>query len=228
MRCLITAGPTFEPLDDVRRLTNFSTGSLGTRLANNLAAAGHDVLLLRGKLATAALPVATVAVEEFTTTEDLRNRLQLRAMPERVALFHAAAVSDFRFGNIWKRDSTGNLALTKAGKLSTRDGGYFIELEPTLKILASLRQWYPNALLVGWKYEVDGSRDDALEQGRRQRLECRTDLTVVNGPAWGRGFGLVDDSGIKAVDTADAMIEALLERISNPCRAARSAGLQPA
>ena len=38
MNCIVTAGPTFEPLDDVRRLTNFSTGRLGTELANFLAA----------------------------------------------------------------------------------------------------------------------------------------------------------------------------------------------
>jgi len=38
MNCIVTAGPTYEPLDDVRRLTNFSTGRLGTELANFLAA----------------------------------------------------------------------------------------------------------------------------------------------------------------------------------------------
>ncbi len=214
MRCVMTAGPTFEPLDDVRRLTNFSTGTLGTHLANTLTAAGHDVLLYRGKLATAALPVASVTVEEFSTTEDLRGRLLARATPERIALFHAAAVSDFRFGNVWKRDSSGNLALAMAGKLSTRDGTYLVELEPTPKILASLRQWYPNALLVGWKYEVEGDRDDVLFHGLRQRQECRTDLTVVNGPAWGRGFGLVDDVGVQDIDSIDGLVRALLDRIT--------------
>ncbi|MSU35377.1 MAG: DNA/pantothenate metabolism flavoprotein domain protein [Pedosphaera sp.] len=228
MRCLVTAGPTYEPLDEVRRLTNFSTGTLGTRLANSIADAGHDVRLLRGKLATSPLPVRRVAVEEFTTTVDLLNRLRTYATQDRVALFHAAAVSDFRFGSAWKRDSSGNLSRVKAGKLSTRDGTLLVELEPTPKILASLRQWYSNALLVGWKYEVDGSRDDVFSKGDQQRRECRTDLTVVNGPAWGRGFGLVDDSGVKAVDTADELIEALLKRITDPHGASWSAGLQPA
>ena len=46
MNCIVTAGPTYEPLDDVRRLTNFSTGRLGTELANFLAARGHTVILL--------------------------------------------------------------------------------------------------------------------------------------------------------------------------------------
>ena len=54
MRCIVTAGPTVEPLDAVRRLTNHSTGTLGTQLANHLAGCGHDVLLLRSRTATAA------------------------------------------------------------------------------------------------------------------------------------------------------------------------------
>jgi phosphopantothenoylcysteine synthetase/decarboxylase len=49
MNCIVTAGPTYEPLDDVRRLTNFSTGRLGTELANFLAARGHKVILLIGE-----------------------------------------------------------------------------------------------------------------------------------------------------------------------------------
>ena len=52
MNCIVTAGPTFEPLDEVRRLTNFSTGRLGTELANFLAARGHKVVLLAGETAT--------------------------------------------------------------------------------------------------------------------------------------------------------------------------------
>jgi len=52
MNCIVTAGPTYEPLDDVRRLTNFSTGRLGTELAGFLTAHGHQVTLLIGELAT--------------------------------------------------------------------------------------------------------------------------------------------------------------------------------
>ena len=48
MKCIVTAGPTYEELDDVRRLTNFSTGTLGTELANYLVDHGHEVELLRG------------------------------------------------------------------------------------------------------------------------------------------------------------------------------------
>ena len=52
MHCIVTAGPTYEPIDQVRRLTNHSTGQLGTGLAKRLAADGHEVTLLRGRAAT--------------------------------------------------------------------------------------------------------------------------------------------------------------------------------
>nr|HPO44145.1 phosphopantothenoylcysteine decarboxylase [Verrucomicrobiota bacterium] len=74
MRCVVTAGPTFEPLDAVRRLTNFSTGRLGSELADFLAARGHDVTLLRGEQATWRGEVRARRVQTFTTTADLRAR----------------------------------------------------------------------------------------------------------------------------------------------------------
>ena len=54
MNCIVTAGPTIERLDDVRRLTNFSTGRLGTELANFFTARGHKVALLISESATYA------------------------------------------------------------------------------------------------------------------------------------------------------------------------------
>jgi phosphopantothenate---cysteine ligase (CTP) len=49
---VVTAGPTFEPLDEVRRLTNFSSGKLGSQLADYLVAHGHQVILLYGHYST--------------------------------------------------------------------------------------------------------------------------------------------------------------------------------
>ncbi len=73
MNCIVTAGPTYEPLDDVRRLTNFSTGRLGTELANFLAARGHKVALLIGETATYAGQRRAQHVAVFSTTADLRE-----------------------------------------------------------------------------------------------------------------------------------------------------------
>jgi phosphopantothenate---cysteine ligase (CTP) len=191
MRCLVTAGPTFEPLDAVRRLTNFSTGRLGSELADYLAACGHDVSLLIGQHATYAGERRVRQVETFSTTENLRAQLQALAGPGVEAVFHAAAVSDFAFGKVWRRSPQGELTELRAGKLTTRQGTLLAELLPTPKIIAGLRDWFPTARLVGWKYEVDGDRAGAVRLAEAQIGHCRTDACVANGPAYGPGFGLV-------------------------------------
>lgn len=192
MRCVVTAGPTFEPLDQVRRLTNFSTGRLGTELAGYLADRDHEVILLRGEMATwPAATRASIRVEPFTTTADLRVRLAGLAGAGVDAVFHAAAVSDFGFGKVWERQADGSLVEARVGKLSTRGGSLLAELVPTPKVIAELRDWFPRAYLAGWKYEVDGDRETALREAREQIRACRTDACVVNGPAYGDGFGWV-------------------------------------
>ena len=195
MRCLVTAGPTWEPLDRVRRLTNFSTGSLGGELANHLAAAGHDVRLLLGEGATWHSPLNAVAVEEFNTTASLAECFYAHATDERLAIFHAAAVSDFSSAGVHERDEHGRLTPLSEGKFTTRGGNLWVELRPTPKILPQLRGWFPNSYIVGWKYETDGTRADVLARVARQFNEAKNDLCVANGPAYGDGFGLVEPSG---------------------------------
>ncbi|HEX5398827.1 MAG TPA: phosphopantothenoylcysteine decarboxylase [Verrucomicrobiae bacterium] len=237
MNCIVTAGPTFEPLDDVRRLTNFSTGRLGTELANYLAARGHSVMLLLGEQATYTGERRAKRVEFFSTTADLRAKLKALSARKADAIFHAAAVSDFSFGRVFAcqsafdpsriapstqpsppmgekvsagrmrgksgrsggdsviADAANKLAEIKGRKISTRQGKLLVELLPTPKIIAELRGWFPRAKIVGWKFEADGKRADAIAAARRQLAECVTDLCVVNGPAYGEGFGLLGRKG---------------------------------
>ena len=133
------------------------------------------------------------------------------------AVFHAAAVSDFSFGKVWTRSSSGELAEIKSGKISTRHGTLLAELVPTKKIIASLRGWFPNAYLAGWKYEVDGERADVIRAGEKQIAECATNVSVANGPAYGEGFGLVtrDGSCAHIVDKA-ALFEMLEQSMQKP------------
>lgn len=195
MHCVVTAGPTVEPLDRVRRLTNFSTGRLGVELANHLTAAGHRVTLLLGEQATWAGERRAGGVERFSSTADLGERL-LRLAGESVeAVFHAAAVSDFRFGKVWVRGATGVMKEEKSGKFSTREGQLLAELVPTPKLIAELRTWFPQARLVGWKYEVEGDRTVVVAAAETQIAVCHTDACVANGPAYGTGFGFVQGPG---------------------------------
>jgi phosphopantothenoylcysteine decarboxylase/phosphopantothenate--cysteine ligase len=217
MRCIVTAGPTYESLDNVRRLTNFSTGRLGSELVNFLAERGDEVTLLIGQQATYRGERNAHRVQTFTTTADLQQRLRGLSAKPIDAVFHAAAVSDFAFGKVWARSPGGDLMEVKSGKLSTREGTLLAELVPTPKIISELRDWYPKALLAGWKFEVEGERTSALRLAERQIHECRTDACVANGPAYGAGFGLVLRRGetVHLADTA-ALFEALAVLIGGP------------
>jgi phosphopantothenoylcysteine decarboxylase/phosphopantothenate--cysteine ligase len=191
MKCIVSAGPTYEPLDGVRRLTNFSTGRLGTELANYLAGRGHEVVLLAGEMGTWPGPRKAAKVKTFGTTANLAESFRALAAEKVDGIFHAAAVSDFAAGKTFQRSPAGEMIELKAGKLTTRGGNLLVELVPTPKIIYHLREWFPHALLVGWKYEVDGNRDDTISKARQQLAECKTNACVVNGPAYGLGFGLV-------------------------------------
>jgi phosphopantothenoylcysteine decarboxylase/phosphopantothenate--cysteine ligase len=212
MNCIVTAGPTFEPLDDVRRLTNFSTGRLGTELANFLAARGHTVTLLLGTMATHAGQREAQRVKFFTTTADLRAKLKSFSGKKVDAIFHAAAVSDFAFGKMFTRDAAGKLKpFSPSKKISTRGGNLFVELEPTPKIIAELRGWFPKSQLIGWKFEADGNHAGALRAARKQIADCGTDFCVANGPAYGRGFNLVAPRRKKHLADKDKLFAALAE-----------------
>jgi phosphopantothenoylcysteine decarboxylase/phosphopantothenate--cysteine ligase len=215
MNCIVTAGPTFEPLDDVRRLTNFSTGRLGTELANYLVARGHKVVLLTGEQATYAGERRASRVETFSTTADLRAKLKSFSGKKVDAIFHAAAVSDFSFGRIFAPDAANKLVEIKsAKKIPTNAGKLLAELLPTPKILSELRGWFPKTKITGWKFEAEGKRMDAITAARKQLADCATDLCVVNGPAYGEGFGLLGGKGEPAHLASPPLLFDALEKFA--------------
>jgi phosphopantothenoylcysteine synthetase/decarboxylase len=180
----------------MRRLTNASTGRLGSVLAEAMAAAGHRVLLFRGDLATAPLPSGPVDIRPFGTNDDLARALAEEANRGTVdAVFHAAALCDYRVASVL--DAEGRPVSRR--KIPSRSGDLMLRLAPATKVLPRLREWYPGARLVGWKYELDGDRQSVRMAALRQLSEARTDACVVNGRAWGPGFGLIDAGGAEEV-----------------------------
>jgi len=102
------------------------------------------------------------------------------------------------------------LTEVKSGKISTRQGTLLAELVPTMKIITELRNWFPVARMVGWKYEVEGDRAAVITLAQKQISECRTDACVANGAAYGPGFGLVTrDGGCTHLDDIKALFEIL-------------------
>src|SRR4051812_46113722 len=178
---VITCGPSYEPIDEVRRITNHSTGELGITLANRLAADGWSIDCFIGAGATWRSSLAqTVRRIHFTTNDDLLRKLAaLPTRPATKAVFHAAALCDFRVKQAV--DAAG--APLQSAKIPTREGEITLVLEPAPKVLAHLRDCFPESRIVGWKYELAGSRDDVIQKGRAQLSANRTDLCILNGAA---------------------------------------------
>ncbi len=195
MRIVITSGPSYEPIDQVRRLSNFSTGELGTLLAEAFAEAGHSVVCFRGVASTFPPPLWPVEVVPFTTNDDLAEGLRrLPVRDEPTIVLHAAALCDFKVREII--DEKGEPV--HGDKVPSRAGTLKLTLEPTPKLIASLRRMFPSSILVGWKYELDGTTDQVIAKGRHQMEECLTDACVLNGHAYGSGFGLISRAGEQA------------------------------
>jgi phosphopantothenoylcysteine synthetase/decarboxylase len=206
MTILITIGPTQEPLDSMRLISNRSTGELGTLLATSLADHGDTIIALRGTGATASpipLQRENVRVIPFTSTEDLRSCLEKLSKEEPVdAVFHAAAVSDFYLPGAGK------------GKIPTKEGSLTLTLEPTPKLLPLMREWFPKAVITGWKFEAGGDREETLTAGRTQIADCSTDACVVNGPSYGDGFGVLSKSGaLTHLSDRSALCEFLAQKV---------------
>jgi len=188
---VITTGPASAPIDDVRRITNHATGEIGALLAASLTAQGFECVLFRGRGATHLQTPPDMAAVEFSTNNDLAEALDdlsLRRGGKVRCVFHAAALADYTVAAV--RGPHG--PLPPGGKLPGNLEQVTLTLEPAAKVLPRLRAWFPQALITAWKYELEGAPEHAVAAARAQLKSGRADLSVVNGSAYGTGFGVLE------------------------------------
>jgi phosphopantothenoylcysteine synthetase/decarboxylase len=185
MKVIVTCGPSFEPIDDVRRITNVSSGELGVQLSNALARAGFEVFCFKGSGATHPGPGEQCHLSLFDTNDDLLELLtQTSADHDIAAVFHVAALCDYKVKRVEDDKGRG----CQSAKIASRSGALTISLEPATKVIGRMRDLFPESILVGWKYELVGARNDALAKAVRQIKENRSEASVLNGRAFGSGF----------------------------------------
>jgi phosphopantothenoylcysteine decarboxylase/phosphopantothenate--cysteine ligase len=205
-RVLVTAGPTREPLDPVRYLSNPSTGRMGFEVARAAARRGADVLLVSGP--TSLRDPDGVRVVHVATAEEMAAAV-LGAAEEQDLIVAAAAVSDYR-----PRDPS-------RSKRKKGDGPESLVLERTPDILATVGERLAgrvrSPVLVGFAAETD----DVVPNAREKLLRKRCDLVVANAVgAPGAGFGgernqvsIVGPSQVEEVEgTKGAVADAILDR----------------
>jgi phosphopantothenoylcysteine decarboxylase/phosphopantothenate--cysteine ligase len=155
---VVTSGPTAEPIDPVRVLTNRSSGRTGRAVARGVYVRGGDVILLHSQ---GEVPYADV--REVETAAEMTDAA-VEAAPDADALVSAAAISDY----------TVDPAAEKLGSGEART----LELEPTPKLLDAVREAAPELPMVGFKVESD--RDELLAAARDLRERVGLAFVVAN------------------------------------------------
>lgn len=185
-KIIITAGPTQEPIDPVRYITNHSTGKMGYALAERAVKRGAKVLLVSGKTnldvpkGVEYLPIVT-SEEMYKTVMENYEDCQI--------IIKAAAVADYRPKAISDK------------KVKKQDGDLVIELTRNKDIAYELGKVKGNRILVGFAAETNDLIDNAVGKIKKKNL----DLIVANDvTAKGAGFGsdtnivtLIDKDGNK-------------------------------
>lgn len=158
---LVTAGPTQEPLDPVRFISNRSSGKMGYALAEAAAERGARVILISGPVHLPA-PRGTTLVS-VKTAEEMRSAV-FRHLKGATIVIKAAAVADFHLSTVPQQ---------KIKKTAAR---LSLELDPTPDILAELGRDKKNWLLIGFAAETEN-----LEREARRKLETKNcDMIVAN------------------------------------------------
>jgi phosphopantothenoylcysteine decarboxylase / phosphopantothenate---cysteine ligase len=168
---VVTAGPTWEPIDAVRFVGNRSTGRMGFAVAREAFGRGGDVTLIVGP--GTVEPPEGPRVVRVATANEMRMAV-LKAAEDADAVIMAAAVADFR-----PREAA-------PGKLKKEEGPPRLELVPTPDILAELGQMKGDRVLVGFAAETE----DVETAGRTKLVAKGLDLLVANEVGReGTGFG---------------------------------------
>ena len=208
MRIVITGGPASEPIDQVRFITKQTTGELAVKLTRTFSAAGHHVELFLGRGASWRLEAA----RPFQTNEDLLRLLSEVAQRDRVqVVLHAAALSDFAVAQAIVSGRK-----REAGKISSDAASIELQLVPKPKLIRRLRDLFAKAYIVGWKFELEGTVADVVQEGLQQIELNRTNACIVNGSAFGPGFGFCTSQGlVRTLSTKDALSDWLLEVVDS-------------
>ena len=170
---LVTAGPTREPIDPVRFISNRSSGKMGVSIAEAAWRRGANVTLVAGPLEV-AMPVG-VAVERVETTAEMAAAIS-RHLPNNDVLIMAAAPADFRASTI------------ATSKIKRASGATSIDVESTADILGSTRdKRRSGAIVVGFALETGAAVNGALKKLTEKGL----DLIVANDATEaGAGFSV--------------------------------------
>ncbi len=210
MRVLVTAGPTIEPIDPIKFITNRSSGKMGVAVARVAASRGAEVVLIYGPGTEA--PPSRVKVVRVQTTQEMCEALKCELKSPYDIIISTAAAQDF---------AVEQPAEQKLRHLAPPT----LKLVQAPRVLDEARKLAPNAFIVGFKAEFN-VHDEELLTAAKEKLGEGLDMVVANDVArTGAGFGsdtneviIITSSGSKVmratkVEIAKAILDAAMARL---------------
>lgn len=173
-KALVTAGPTYEPIDPVRFIGNHSSGKMGLAIARELAGRGADVCLVMGPSQLVIENEGSISVIKVTTAQQMFEACR-QHYPTADITIMAAAVADY----------TPEAVATE--KIKKKEDAFNISLKKTIDILKYLgEQKKEGQVLAGFALETTNERQHALEKLQRKNA----DMIILNSlNDKGAGFG---------------------------------------
>jgi phosphopantothenoylcysteine decarboxylase/phosphopantothenate--cysteine ligase len=197
MRVLVTAGPTVEPIDPIKLITNRSSGKMGIEVARAAALRGAEVTLIYGPGTEA--PPTNVKVVRVQTTREMCEvfRRELGSSPD--VIVSTAAAQDFMV------EQPASQKLRHSEPLT-------LKLVPAPRVLDDARKVVPGAFIVGFKAEYGVTDEQLADVARSKMGEHGLDMVVANDVSRpGAGFGtdtnevvIVSSSGLKFMRSTKA------------------------
>lgn len=186
---VITSGGISEKIDNVRKITNSSSGKLGMTIANHLLESKSDITIYYVCSKNALRPNNTrVKIIEVAGTLDLKDKVESLLKNEKIDYFiHTMAVADYMVDYVTTVDkmkksflNNSDMEVIKDTKISSYENNLVLVLKPTPKIISLIKKESPLTYLVGFKLLDSVSKKELIEVAKRLRDKNKCDLVVAN------------------------------------------------
>lgn len=163
-KIIITAGGTVEKIDEVRSITNRSSGKMGVALAEECYLRGADVLLLRSKNSVSSR--YQIKEKIFETAQDLLYLIKAN-IKNADLFFQVAAVSDFKVDHSVREKISSDKTLN-------------LKLVPQIKIIDQIKKLSPKTKLIAFKAEYDLSEKELINEAVKKLKDSKADFVIAN------------------------------------------------
>lgn len=186
---VITSGGISEKIDNVRKITNSSSGKLGMTIANHLLESKSDITIYYVCSKNALRPSnKRVKIIEVVGTLDLKDKVESLLRNEKIDYFiHTMAVADYMVDYVTTVDkmkksflNNSDMEVINDTKISSYENNLVLVLKPTPKIISLIKKESPLTYLVGFKLLDGVSKKELIEVAKRLRDKNKCDLVVAN------------------------------------------------